>query len=197
MSSSGGYTLGVIGCGTMGVAILSGVIESLLAARSAASAAPSSTGAVVDDPLASSTTSIGEEDLQQLPTRFIACVNRQESAKRLKKNFASPFISASSSASTAANGPSSSSSPQVHVQVLTQGNLQAASESDVILLACKPHIVKEVLAEPGMREALDGKLVCSICAGLRIEQIRAWVTPGTKVVRAMPNTPCKVGAVRF
>jgi pyrroline-5-carboxylate reductase len=43
-----------------------------------------------------------------------------------------------------------------------------------------------------MSEAVDGKLVISICAGVTIAQLRSWVPASTKVVRAMPNTPCKV-----
>ncbi|KAH9842584.1 pyrroline-5-carboxylate reductase dimerization-domain-containing protein [Rhodofomes roseus] len=43
-----------------------------------------------------------------------------------------------------------------------------------------------------MKEALDGKLLISILAGVTIAQISAWVLPSTKVIRAMPNTPCKI-----
>jgi pyrroline-5-carboxylate reductase len=43
-----------------------------------------------------------------------------------------------------------------------------------------------------MKEALDGKLLISILAGVTISQLTAWVLPTTKVVRAMPNTPCRV-----
>lgn len=43
-----------------------------------------------------------------------------------------------------------------------------------------------------MKEALDKKLLISILAGVTIAQMRDWVTPPTRVVRAMPNTPCKV-----
>lgn len=43
-----------------------------------------------------------------------------------------------------------------------------------------------------MKEALDGKLLISILAGVTIPQLAAWVLPTTKVVRAMPNTPCRV-----
>lgn len=45
-----------------------------------------------------------------------------------------------------------------------------------------------------MKEALDGKLLISILAGVTISQLTAWVPPTTKVVRAMPNTPCRVRA---
>ena len=43
-----------------------------------------------------------------------------------------------------------------------------------------------------MSEALDGKLLISILAGVTISQLTAWVPATTKVVRAMPNTPCRV-----
>ncbi|KDN44917.1 putative PRO3-delta 1-pyrroline-5-carboxylate reductase [Tilletiaria anomala UBC 951] len=165
-----GLTLGIIGCGTMGIAILSGVIDSQRKAAQAHANGPELSGNVS---LASSMT---EEDLrQQLPTRYIAGVNRPESAKRLRKLF--------------------DAEGYTDVKIVTSGNggnIEAAQESDIVLLACKPHTVKEVLAQEGMKQALEGKLVCSICAGLRIEQIRAWVSPTTKVVRAMPNTPSKI-----
>lgn len=43
-----------------------------------------------------------------------------------------------------------------------------------------------------MVEALEGKLLISILAGVTIRQLTGWVLPSTRVVRAMPNTPCKV-----
>jgi pyrroline-5-carboxylate reductase len=46
--------------------------------------------------------------------------------------------------------------------------------------------------EEGMKGALHGKLLISILAGVRIIQLRQWVTPETRVIRSMPNTPCKV-----
>ena len=39
---------------------------------------------------------------------------------------------------------------------------------------------------------LEGKLLISICAGLKIDQIKQMVPESTVVVRAMPNTPAKV-----
>jgi len=43
-----------------------------------------------------------------------------------------------------------------------------------------------------MKEALDRKLLISILAGVTIAQLKDLVLPTTKVVRAMPNTPCRV-----
>lgn len=58
--------------------------------------------------------------------------------------------------------------------------------------SCKPQLAKIILSETGMKEALEGKLLISILAGVTIAQLEAMVLPSTKVVRAMPNTPCKV-----
>jgi pyrroline-5-carboxylate reductase len=56
----------------------------------------------------------------------------------------------------------------------------------------KPQISRQILEEEGMKEAIEGKLVISICAGVTLSQLRSWVPASTEVVRAMPNTPCKV-----
>ena len=45
-----------------------------------------------------------------------------------------------------------------------------------------------------MQEALENKLLISILAGVTISQLTKMVGPTTKVVRAMPNTPCIVGS---
>ena len=43
-----------------------------------------------------------------------------------------------------------------------------------------------------MVDALKGKLVISIMAGVTIPQMEGWLDPSTRIVRAMPNTPSKV-----
>lgn len=58
--------------------------------------------------------------------------------------------------------------------------------------SCKPQLAHSILHEPGIIEALDGKLLISILAGVTIAQLEEWVLPTTRIVRAMPNTPCKV-----
>lgn len=60
------------------------------------------------------------------------------------------------------------------------------------LLSCKPQLAEVILNESGVKEALDGKLLISILAGITMRQLSSWVLPSTRVVRAMPNTPCKV-----
>ena len=63
---------------------------------------------------------------------------------------------------------------------------------NVSLSSCKPQLAHAILSETGMKEALEGKLLVSILAGVTIHQLAAMVHPTTRVVRAMPNTPCKV-----
>ena len=53
-------------------------------------------------------------------------------------------------------------------------------------------MAQSILTEEGMSQALDGKLLISILAGTKIAQLQAWAPPTARVVRAMPNTPCKV-----
>jgi pyrroline-5-carboxylate reductase len=114
----------------------------------------------------------------RLPSRFIACVRRPESAKKVK----SALWEHSSS-----------------LKVVQNENVAAVRQAEVILLACKPYMVKELLSEPGMAQALHGKLLISICAGVTVQQIEEVLhgsvpTPEQaedgrcRVVRAMPNT---------
>ncbi|KAI0374963.1 pyrroline-5-carboxylate reductase [Pilatotrama ljubarskyi] len=163
-----GYTLCVLGCGTMGVAVLSGVLASLEAKSSNAVPHPKweshTPGTVTPQTL---------ED-ESLPSRFIACVSREETAKKLGLAF---FASGTLGRS---------------VEIVRGGNVQAVRESNVVLLCCKPQLANTILSEPGMKEALEGKLLISILAGVTISQLEAMVGPSTKVVRAMPNTPCKI-----
>ncbi|TFY81709.1 hypothetical protein EWM64_g2302 [Hericium alpestre] len=166
-----GYTACVLGCGTMGVAITSGVLASLqsrgtLSGVSAAKWESHTPG--------TSTPANEPEADPSLPHRFLVCVKRDESARNLLNTFA-PFFGL---------GPS--------VDIVVANNVSATKEADVVLLCCKPHQAHAILSEPGMTEALKGKLLISILAGVTISQISGWVHSETKVIRAMPNTPCKI-----
>jgi len=74
----------------------------------------------------------------------------------------------------------------------TTDNVSAVAEADLVLLGVKPQMAASVLSDPLLREALDGCLVVSICAGVNLEQLDRWL-PGTALIRAMPNTPCIIG----
>ncbi|KAI0647115.1 pyrroline-5-carboxylate reductase [Trametes meyenii] len=151
----------------MGVAVLSGVLASL-DAKSQASAPKwesHTSGTVTPQPL--------DED-DSLPSRYIACVSREETAKKLSATF---FHAGTLGRS---------------VEIVHGRNVEAAREANVVLLCCKPQLASTILSEPGMLEALTGKLLISILAGVTISQLQSMVEPSTRVVRAMPNTPCKI-----
>ncbi|EMC99412.1 hypothetical protein BAUCODRAFT_64926 [Baudoinia panamericana UAMH 10762] len=164
-ADSSGLTLTFLGCGTMGIAILGGILDSLsTGSQETASATASSTSTAVPTP-------------RRLPSRFNACVRRPESAKRIRKELGhySAFQ---------------------HVTIREKENLIATQAADVVLLGCKPQMVAGILHAEGMREALTGKVLISICAGVTEQQIESYLAEigasGCTVVRVMPNTAAAV-----
>ncbi|KAI0400962.1 pyrroline-5-carboxylate reductase dimerization-domain-containing protein [Xylaria palmicola] len=165
-------TMAVLGCGTMGIAILSGILSSL---QEMSGPRPLQT-------CASSTPR--DEVPSRLPSRFIACVRRPESAKRVKQALWEHSAS---------------------VKVVQKENVAAVMKAEVVLLACKPQVVEELLNEPGMAKALHGKLLISICAGVTVQQLEVIlhgavpvkdpeVDGRCRIVRACPNTTSIVRA---
>lgn len=71
-------------------------------------------------------------------------------------------------------------------------NVEAVKNSDVVVLACKPYAVNDILSETGIYDALRNKTLISICAGITINEIKSFVHSSTNVFRVMPNTPVKV-----
>ncbi|KAL7627170.1 delta 1-pyrroline-5-carboxylate reductase [Parahypoxylon ruwenzoriense] len=164
-------TLAVLGCGTMGIAILSGILSSL---QEMSGPKP------LQSPSGRSTPQ--DEVPSQLPSRFVACVRRPESAKRVKQ----VLWEHSSS-----------------VKVVQKENVAAVMKSEVVILACKPENIEDLLNEPGMSKALHGKLLISICAGVTVPQIEKIlhgavpekdpeVDGRCRIVRALPNTASMV-----
>ncbi|KAH9048171.1 pyrroline-5-carboxylate reductase [Lactarius hengduanensis] len=172
-----GYTLCVLGCGTMGIAITSGVFASLDSQGPLHRLGSGHPKWESHTPGTSTPTDVTEGD-PTLPSRFIACVMREESAKRLRGTFRS-----------LTGGEA--------IEVTVGQNLAAVRQSDVVLLCCKPQVAHLILNETGVKEALAGKLLISILAGVTIAQLSNWVLPSTTVIRAMPNTPCRIRRCRF
>lgn len=156
-------TVAVLGAGTLGNAIIGGVLESQSEGSSTQSTAfdtPSSS--VILDPSAASA-----------PSKFIACVSRDESARKLRKTYAN----------------------EARVEVRVRENVQAVQEADVVLLGCKPQKAQTILGEPGLHDAIEGKLLISILGGTTSAQLRQWLPASTRVVRCMPNVAAKVRTV--
>ncbi|KAH6852315.1 Pyrroline-5-carboxylate reductase [Alternaria arborescens] len=156
-------TLTVLGSGTMGIAIMGGVMSSLASAKTKASLDPSS----------------APKDVPNL-SNFIACDQWAPAEQNVRKALGHY------------NFP---------LQTLTNQNLKGVQEADIVLLSCKPHGFKTILGEEGVREALKGKVLVSILAGVTREQIEAFLYPdgpektenACRVVRVMPNTASFVG----
>jgi pyrroline-5-carboxylate reductase len=82
---------------------------------------------------------------------------------------------------------------QVSFPVSTD-NAAAARAADVLLICTKPKHVEGLVRELSDAGALvHGPLLICIAAGVRIAAIEAAASEGTRVVRAMPNTPCVIG----
>lgn len=71
-------------------------------------------------------------------------------------------------------------------------NAKAVKGAGLVLIAVKPQVVPDVLAEiaPTLR---PGTLVVSVAAGIPVAVYEAALPEGTPVVRVMPNTPTLVG----
>lgn len=158
----------VLGCGTMGIAILNGILTSLAELNGPKPLQTPTSG----------TSTPSEELPPSLPSRFIACVRSAESAKRVK----------------AALWEHSSV-----VKVVQNDNIAAVQQAQVVLLGCKPYMVKDVLGQPGMAKALHGKLLISVCAGITVEHMEVALHGAVsskdpeedgrcRIIRAMCNT---------
>ncbi|MCL2865228.1 MAG: pyrroline-5-carboxylate reductase [Lachnospiraceae bacterium] len=71
-------------------------------------------------------------------------------------------------------------------------NHELCQKSDLIVLGTKPQHLEGALLECG--NALDGKAVVSIAAGITIERIDAMIVGKARILRIMPNTPSMVNA---
>lgn len=73
-------------------------------------------------------------------------------------------------------------------------NAAAAQNADIVVLAVKPQIMREVC--DGLRDTLQQHrpLVISVAAGLTAETLQSWLGDELPLVRCMPNTPSLVGA---
>lgn len=147
--------------GTLGIAILSGILSSLTEASSYPSPAYPDSGTA---------TPTGELPPTRTPNRFIACVRRPESAKRIRLAV---------------------QDYRPNVTVLQNDNVKGVAAADVVILGCKPYMVGDILREEGMKEVLAGKLLISICAGVPVEQIGE-IMYGAEYPQGLPENACRI-----
>lgn len=101
-------TICVLGCGTMGIAIIRGTLDTITGSASIQSSPKIAHATAVT----SATAESKEDDDLLRPAGFIACVSHPESAAKLRKTLGD----------------------QVKVLHGAAGNVQGVSEADVILL---------------------------------------------------------------
>ncbi|MFQ3548655.1 MAG: pyrroline-5-carboxylate reductase [Armatimonadota bacterium] len=74
-----------------------------------------------------------------------------------------------------------------------QNNIDAIKDADVIILAVKPNIISSAIGS--FSESLKKEqIIISIAAGVTTSKIESLVSTENAVIRAMPNTPCQIGA---
>jgi pyrroline-5-carboxylate reductase len=73
-----------------------------------------------------------------------------------------------------------------------ENNTDLSSKSDTILLAVKPQYVTSILEEIAS-VITPNHLIVSIAAGVTINKMEACCPEGTRIIRAMPNTPAMIG----
>ena len=72
-------------------------------------------------------------------------------------------------------------------------NVEAAKGADIIVIGVKPQVVEDVVREIS-GELTPKQLVVSVAASVPTAMIEKNLPPNVPVVRAMPNTPCIMGA---
>ncbi|WYZ35444.1 hypothetical protein EsH8_X_000091 [Colletotrichum jinshuiense] len=83
---------------------------------------------------------------------------------------------------------------------LRSDNLEVFRQADIIVLSVKPVKWRGIIEEPGMREALGGKLLISIIAGVKTEVLHQAINGSDKatrpqmcqIVRTMPNMGAQI-----
>ncbi|HCW80927.1 MAG TPA: pyrroline-5-carboxylate reductase [Ruminococcaceae bacterium] len=74
---------------------------------------------------------------------------------------------------------------------VTPDNKKAASESEILVLAVKPQICKDVIKEISSAVP-ENCIVVTLAAGMTIAQLEELFGRPVKLIRAMPNTPALV-----
>ncbi len=73
-------------------------------------------------------------------------------------------------------------------------NREAVEHADVVILAVKPQLIKEVLNPLQHTLCSWPVLTISIAAGVTIETLEQLIAPDQSIIRCMPNTPALVQA---
>lgn len=78
---------------------------------------------------------------------------------------------------------------QIHA---TLDNTEVAAFADILIVAVKPHLYGDILTEIN-NSVKKETIIVTLAAGLDISFVENKLSPETKVIRSMPNTPSLVG----
>jgi pyrroline-5-carboxylate reductase len=81
---------------------------------------------------------------------------------------------------------------ELYGAMVTEDNRLVAAQSETLVFAVKPQILKDVCSELATTVQDHKPLIISIAAGPRIDDIDAWLGGGMRVVRVMPNQPALI-----
>jgi pyrroline-5-carboxylate reductase len=81
---------------------------------------------------------------------------------------------------------------ELYGAMVTEDNRLVAAQSETLVFAVKPQILKDVCRELATTVQDHKPLIISIAAGPRIDDIDAWLGGGMRVVRVMPNQPALI-----
>lgn len=76
---------------------------------------------------------------------------------------------------------------------VTTDNRHCAQQADIVVLAVKPQVMRDVCENIAPVAQNTRPLVISIAAGLEADTLDEWLGGGLPLVRVMPNTPSLVG----
>lgn len=81
---------------------------------------------------------------------------------------------------------------ELYGAMVTEDNKVVARQSEILLFAVKPQILKPVCEDLVEEVQANRPLVMSIAAGPKIDDIDGWLGGGLSVVRVMPNQPALI-----
>lgn len=103
------------------------------------------------------------------------------------------LLSAKSTCATVAHADRAKAlASKLKVKVGTN-NIEAAKDADIIVIAVKPQVVEDVVREIS-QHMTPKQLIVSVAASVPTGMIEKNLATNIPVVRAMPNTPCLLGA---
>ena len=76
----------------------------------------------------------------------------------------------------------------------TTDNVEAVRDSDLVVLAVKPQDMARAAGSLAAELATRRRVVVSVAAGIRLENLAGWLGGAVPLVRAMPNRPALIGA---